>query len=77
MKKARIAALIVISLSTFSAATPAQANQKSKCLKKQQQLEQTQAKLRQGYSEPQGNKLRAKRRKLQDYVSSKKCRRYT
>ena len=74
MKKAGIAIIMVFCI--CSIATAAQENQKTKCLKKQQQLEQTQAELRRGYSEPQGNKLRAKRRKLQDYVQSKRCRRY-
>lgn len=68
--------LFISFIFTFSFSADLQADQRQQCLKKQAKLREIQAKLRQGYSEPTGNKLRKQRRKLQEQLNTKKCRRY-
>jgi hypothetical protein len=68
--------LFISFIFTFSFSADLQADQRQQCLKKQEKLREIQAKLRQGYSEPTGNKLRKQRRKLQEQLNTKKCRRY-
>jgi len=43
--------------------------QEQRCWKKQQQLDEVRAKLRRGYKPSQGERLRRKRRSLDDYLS--------